>query len=332
MKFKNANFDIKKYKIGNKFYDIAIPYKNSKCWTLSQSIAIGPMLREEIARELPIHRQFFTKILSFILEIFAHFLQIDKAIFIKHYGFSTCLFEENEIKQIIENISNLKLEFPNHAIILRSIQKNQITNINHNAKPIISRLIWVLNDVKKDWQNRTDVKRDLQLIEKYNLQYVIYDNAISDEKLQKCIKLYNQIYIEKYSKFNPQINEKFLRFLLKEKILSLHCLEKDNKIMAFCTIYIDDMQITSPMLGYEICDIPLYRAIMIIAPQIAIEKNLKLNLSSGANVFKKNRGARPMLEYYLVIDSHLPFWRKIGFSFFQKILNLFEGELSKMAQ
>ncbi len=330
MKFENADFEIIKFKIGNIIYDILIPIGKISCWTLSLSNAIGPMLRDEIKRELPQNKQFLAIIFSFILENLGHFFKIDKAIYIKHYGFSTCLFDEDEILQIINNLNDLKIKFPNHAIIIRSIPKNYIYNLQHEFKPIISRLIWQIDDVKNKWLKRTDVKNDLEILKKFNLKHVVYDETIEDEKLNECINLYEKLYIEKYSKFNPKININYLKFLLKEKIISLHCLEKENKILAFCTIYISGNQITSPMLGYKECEIPLYRAIMAIVPLVAIEKNLKLNFSGGAGNFKKNRGGQPNIEYYLIIDDHLSIWRRLSYSFFKFIINGFEGSLKSI--
>lgn len=331
MTFKHAPFRIDNMKIAGRDYDIAIPKPNSNCWTMSLTNAIGPMMREEIKREMPKFQGFFFSIISHVFEIFGKIFNVDKAIYLNHYGFSTCLYNPQELNEINSEIAKLQSQYKDYAIIFRSIPKPFLEELNFDFKAIPSRIIWMLKDAKIEWQNRRDSLRDVKITAQYGLENKTYIGKINPIKLKKCNQLYEELYIEKYTKYNPRFSFEFFNELVEKQILNIHTIEKNDEVLAFCGTYFKNGQISSPLLGYEKSQIPLYRAIMTLQPIEAIKKNAALNLSGGAPIFKRNRGAKPLLEYYIIMDKHLPKWRRFGYWVFQKILSSFESDLVKAA-
>ena len=77
----------------------------------------------------------------------------------------------------------------------------------------------------------------------------------------------------------------------------------------------EEDSVTVPILGYDMNYAQkeaLYRRLTAFAIARAMEKNLLLNMSSGAAAFKRTRGAKATLEYMFVKVEHLPFMRRLG--------------------
>lgn len=70
----------------------------------------------------------------------------------------------------------------------------------------------------------------------------------------------------------------------------------------------------NPLIGYD-RTYPqkegLYRLLTMETMLEAEHRGLLLNMSSGAAHFKRLRGAEPHLEYNMVYDGHLPWWRRL---------------------
>jgi hypothetical protein len=83
-------------------------------------------------------------------------------------------------------------------------------------------------------------------------------------------------------------------------------------------------EITAPIVGYD-TDAPaklgLYRLAMYACLEHANKFGFRVHQSSGAAAFKRNRGARPEIEYTAFHVGHLPSWRKMPVRGLQAILN-----------
>ena len=330
---KNANLTFKVTKLGTREFAIAIPSKGTKTWTLSQTIALGPMLREEIAREKMGFKGFLFSGLSYCFQAFGKLFQINEAIYPSHFGFSTTIYNKGDIARVLKNTQSLKEQYPKHAIIIRSINSMNFRGRENKFRLIPSRVIFVMNDVEEQWYSRTDTKADLKIFEENDIELKNYAHSIPDDVLARCKELYDDLYLQKYSLHNPDYSIEYLRDLIESDVLRFHVIHaRSGKVLAFCATQKSDNVLACPILGYDKnSSIPLYRAIMCVAPMIAMKAKLTLNHSAGAPIFKKNRGAIAMMEYILVIDDHLPSWRRFGYSIIAKVLRSFENEILKAA-
>ncbi|MEI9905478.1 MAG: GNAT family N-acetyltransferase [Asticcacaulis sp.] len=156
------------------------------------------------------------------------------------------------------------------------------------------RLVWIIEDIKRDWAPRTDTRRDLQLLAESGLMPKAYDAGIDDVRLARCLALYRELYLDIYSAFNPDYTLDGLRGLMAEDALEIHTLESgDGEIVAFCGLYADSETVTLPMMGYDRSRPQgdgIYRIIQANMAGIAAARGLKLNLSAGAPHFKRHRG------------------------------------------
>ncbi|MGT2686672.1 hypothetical protein ACVRWT_04660 [Streptococcus porcinus] len=131
---------------------------------------------------------------------------------------------------------------------------------------------------------------------------------------QSVISLYNQLYLDKYSASNVQFTALFLQELVREGAITIFLMENQTGQACGCLGLIEEEGIlTAPLLGYrtELAQSEgLYRRLSIFITQYCLEKGFKQNLSAGAPDFKKNRGAKPTLEYTAVYVDHLPWYRR----------------------
>lgn len=189
---------------------------------------------------------------------------------------------------------------------------------------IASRQVYISK--KKSTLNRFEkshISRDLNMIKKNN--YIL-------ETLEKCdyktaselVTLYNSLYLDKYSKYNPQFNNEFIKLGINERLFNVLCVKTDSSIEAFYGYFKRNGFMTTPLFGYKI-DLPkekgLYRILSSKLYNESQDNNLILHMSSGAASFKRNRGGFAVIEYNAVYSKHLLYYRRIGWIVLRKIIN-----------
>jgi hypothetical protein len=133
------------------------------------------------------------------------------------------------------------------------------------------------------------------------------------------------LYLEKYSKYNPQFTIKYFTTCYNDGIVHFQGYKNsENVLKSFSGLFIIGNTITSPLIGYDTAA-PQKEGLYIHAAQLALlckfKTNLLLNLSSGAPEFKRMRGGEPSIEYSAVYSRHLNRKRKITFIILQFISN-----------
>ena len=331
----NAKFTFEKLQMGGQECRILVPETDNNCWTISQITAIGPMLREEIRRAKPGKLGFIYELASHFFEFIGRLTKIDDAVFPYSNGFSTNLYNLSEIDFIFDNIGLFQNRYKNKAIILRSLNsKNLNIEILKKYKYLPARIIWHSDELIPKVSARNDTKSDNKAFAKSNLKWANYSKEITREKLQKIIELYNILYLDKYSRHNPDFTKGYLQELLDQEILRFKCLETRNgEIVGFLAINSSATEICAPMIGYDPSYnlAPIYRIIMNEAVNEALNAQKALHHSAGAAKYKANRGFTPLIEYMLIIDSHLPWWRRFGYTIISFVFLKFEKQLLETA-
>lgn len=327
----NADFKFDTLNIGRKNCNILLPTGHNQCWTISQTIAIGPTLREEISRENMGLLGILYRAATYIFEHFGKIMKIDNAVFPYCYGFSTNLYNEGEIANLLENKNLLQEKYRNSAIILRSLNEKcfDLKSL-HKYKYLPTRVVWYCDDLQAEVLSRKDTKSDNKAFAKSGLSWNEYDIDASKDKLPRIIELYKILYIDKYSKHNPDFSQEYLFYLISQGVLKLRCLETQNgEIVGFLAYFSTNNAISAPLIGYDADykSAPIYRIIMSEAANIAHRSKKALNHSGGAAKYKTNRGFTPLVEYMLIIDSHLPWWRRFGYTIISYVFRKFEKQL-----
>jgi hypothetical protein len=162
----------------------------------------------------------------------------------------------------------------------------------------------------------TQFKVDMKRFRRSEYEFVD-GSHLTDTDLIRIRELYNMLYIDKYSRFNPQFTEAFFRLAYDCKLLHLKLLRKDEHIDAVMGYFVRNGAMTTPLFGYD-TTLPqrtgLYPSLSVYLLREALERELTLHASAGVGPFKKLRGGVPIIEYNAVYDRHLPLRRRMPWS------------------
>ena len=224
------------------------------------------------------------------------------------------------------------LTYTGRAAVLRSL------NTHHHADILAQggtlwpvRVVWIIDDVARDWRPRRDARRDLQALENLGLKQGRYSGTIPAPSLDQVLALYRRLYIDRYSRHNPDYTADYVRAMLTDGTLEILTLERGGEIVAFCALHRRGRVLSIPMVGYDLDVADLYRAVMALPALEAERLGLALNLSAGAQRFKRHRGASAHVEYLLILDNHLPAWRRLAYRATAKLLKTLEPQLIRAA-
>jgi hypothetical protein len=274
--------------------------------------------REEV--KLKIKNSFIRFILNICISSLSFYLKktaINKVVHVNNFMLSTNPYPEWDGIGLKELVSFLIKEFPKHAIIFRSLndlQHQQLLKVSTQANMhlIASRQVYMYNESFTAFMKRNNNYQDQRIIRKKKLTYISHEEM--REHLGEALDLYNLLYLEKYSKLNPQFT---LTYFTESYALGLIHFQgyKDNsgKLLCFSGLFIPENTITSPLVGYDTSapqEDALYIHAIHLIQNYRFNANKILNLSSGAPLFKRLRGGIPAIEYSAVYVTHLPLFRR----------------------
>jgi hypothetical protein len=301
------------------FFPVTINYSE---W--NSSFVCSPYTAYALYSKFEVRQKIKNKLIQFpilviikLLGIWLKYGQINKNIHVNNFLLSTNPYPEWHGKEIAEITGFLKTEFPDHAIIFRSLNRYQHQNLlnifeNKKYKLIGSRQVYIYDLSYEEWLKHRNNKHDLKLIDKQKLIFLNHDEM--ESFLDQAHKLYQKLYLEKYSEYNPQFTLNYFEKCHREGIVRFQGYKNDkNELKAFSGLFIIEKTITSPLVGYD-TSASHKEGLYIHAAQLAIQykfqSNLLLNLSSGASQFKRMRGGKPSIEYSAIYFEHLSFKRK----------------------
>ncbi len=239
--------------------------------------------------------------------------EFNKNVHVNNYLLSTNPYPEWNGDEIAGITDFLKAEFPDHAIIFRSLNEYQHGHLlsefeAHQYEKVGSRQVYIFDLTKEAWLKHRNNKHDNKLIRKSGLRLIEHDQM--KVYLPQALELYSALYLEKYSKLNPQFTLRYFNECYYAGLIEFQgYIDESGMLKAFSGQFTVDNTITSPLVGYD-TNAPREQGLYIHAAQLAIlskfKKGLLLNLSSGAAEFKRLRGGEASIEYSAVCIHHLP--------------------------
>jgi len=257
--------------------------------------------------------------------------RVDKVIYVNNWLFSTNPCPALSPKQIGAITSALKSRYTDYAIVFRSVNTRTCGMFFDSLREagyrmIRSRLIYILDTASKAyWKNKT-VKHDRNLSKKMGYE-LIHTDQLTEADVPTLTRLYRDLYLNKHSLFNPQLNENFFHLILKNRILEIQALRKNNRIDAFSCCYSGRGVMISGFSGHNTripLKVGLNRQDFSATMDKAKKREHLLNLSAGSGSFKMFRGAQSFIEYDAVHDKHLPFHRRCAWSFLKYVLDIWQ--------
>lgn len=269
-----------------------------------------------------------SKFLLSVMQYFFKRVDFEKAIFVNNLLLSTNLYIDFDTNLIEEITDFLVKKFPDYPIIFKSVNENQNTLLyeklkEKNYKAIFSRQVYVFNHKDEDYKKKDSFKRDLKL--KRKTTYVWKESTeIKENDYEKLKKLYDFLYINKYSTMNPQFNANFIALTIKNPIFTYKILTKNDEIHAVLGYIKRGCTITTPIVGYDTNTDQkegLYRLAVLETIQDSIKYDYILNMSSGVSKYKMGRGAKPTIEFNMIYCEHLNKKQQMPWKTFEKLTN-----------
>lgn len=245
--------------------------------------------------------------------------RINKTVHVNNWMLSTNLYPALGGDRITAIRRLIRAVYPDHAIAFRSI--NTVEGLTlHDAfiaqgfLPVASRRLYYMRPFERAFFNASDRrvwKRDGKLLDAGPYELVTPD--LPD--LPRVLDVYNQLYLDKYTRHNPRFTPAFIELAWREGTLELRALRhrETGQIDGALGFFTRHGMMTTPLFGYDThlpASVGLYRMLSMVTYREAQSRDLILNQSSGAGEFKRSRGGRPNVEHTLVDVSHLPFDRQ----------------------
>jgi hypothetical protein len=234
--------------------------------------------------------------------------ELDRTALVNNWLVSTNLYPELTATAVEPLVECLPEWFPDRAIVFRSVDAHRNPLLfemlqAHSFEMIFSRQVW--------YQNPTEAVRTVQFREDVRrVRRNGHDMAVGIElgDIDRVLELYELLYLQKYSYFNPQFTDAFVRLALECQLLHFRAVRQDGVINGALGYFVRNGTMTCPLFGYDTCfpqHTGLYRMLSIEAMREAWRNNWLLHASAGVGKFKKLRGGRPIIEYNAVYTAHL---------------------------
>ncbi len=240
---------------------------------------------------------------------------LDKVAYVNNYLLSTNLYPSVNSDQLSALSEALPVWFQDRVIVFRSVDERKNPHIietlkKKNYEMVLSRQVWYMEP--EEASRTRQYKEDMRALRKHGYE-IVDGKDLTDDELVRSLHLYNLLYLEKYSYYNPQFTFEFMKLARGEEILHLRALKRDGKINAVMGFFIKNGAMTQPLFGYD-TSLPqeegLYRLLTLITLQEGLQRNLLVHASGGVGKFKKVRGGKSVIEYNAVYYKHLPAWRQ----------------------
>lgn len=263
--------------------------------------------------------------------------KVNSVVYINNWLFSTDLYPQNFLPDELEHVHKyLKIRFPHHAIILRSLNQKTNDHLIHAAKKlgfqmILSRYVHFTDPKEETLYKTRIIKSDLKLFRETD--YEILDKTqIKPTDYPKLLELYNILYVNQHSHLSPQPNDRFIKMAIEKELFYFIILKKEEEFKGVAGFFERDGVMHCPFFGYDKQDPEqnvIYRLLNTALLLKAKEKGLLFNQSAGASFYKNIRRAVGYLEYMAVYSSHLPIRQRVGWATLKTFINCAAGPYIK---
>lgn len=254
--------------------------------------------------------------------------EVNKIVTVNNWLLSTNLYPALDRDQIQVLALFLQKQFPDHAIVFRSLDLCTSDICYHSLNQlgyqlIASREIFLTDTQKTKFFESRLFKSDLKLLNQSQYEILEHDQ-LSEEEIPRLLELYQNLFIDKHSNLNPQFTLKFLILAYRKKIFYFKALKKEGRIEGVIGVVKRNGILFCPFLGYNLKvsqEVGLYRMLCTLLLLEAQKQKLLFHQSAGASLFKKIRKAVPYIEYTAVYYQKLPLKRKIPWWILKKVCN-----------
>lgn len=256
--------------------------------------------------------------------------EFNKVVLVNNWFFSINVYPQLTEEHVQEISHFLKRQFPEYAIVFRSVDSQTNPQCFQTLKKlgftyIAAKQILYLQGKQTSFFESRLYKSDLKLLDSCGYE-IVEGNSLASSDMPRLLELYHSLYIEKYSSLNPQFDESFVYLMWKKNLLHFLVLKKEGRIDGVIGYLIRNEILYCPFFGYD-TSLPkepsLYRILSTLLMKEVQSKRLFFHQSSGASTYKKMRKAESCIEYTVVLHDHLPLKRRIPWWLIAQLYNRF---------
>ena len=327
----NVDTTFKILKVGEHFIPLTI---NKTEWENSYVVspyAIIPYMKEEMKRNCFLFMRLLFAPVFLLTKWLLKGCRVNKVVMVNNHPLSTNLYPKLTENQVKEIHFDLLKNYPDHAIIFRSLNpysegKLMLWVEKMKYRFVTNRSIYFYapnHPEKLKFKHRHKQKKDRELFQQEGIGILPHE-SFKEEDALTIKKLYDQLYLEKYSYQNPQFTEPFFKAAILKKTFSLTGIRFHGKLVGVMGYFERNGIMTPPIVGYDTAlpqSLGLYRMLTVLMFDEAKKKGLLLHMSSGAAEFKRGRGCHQEIESMGVFTRHLPLYRRIPWFVFSFLFN-----------
>jgi hypothetical protein len=299
--------------------------RDSECYLTSPYVNYIIYARD-FARRVPQRRwRLPVRGLIALVAAFVRRQDIDRVVYINHWLVATGPRNAIPAPQL-EVLTRLLLErFPDHALVVRGVREDCPAQLGTSTpdlrwRALFNRMVyvWPWDQATKSKSSR-EFRRDRRRLEAAG-ESVHVSATLDILQRTRLRKLYEQLYIDKYSRYNPQLSGLWFDAIAGSgsEYVDVHVIEVDGNINYFVVSFETGDEMIGSVVGHQpelSRQLGLYRAGVSLLMRRAAERRLPLNLSSGSGQFKLKRGAVPVAEHDWYCVSHLSWRARLSWQF-----------------
>lgn len=240
--------------------------------------------------------------------------EINRVVMVNNWLHSTNPWPRWDAASLPAALEAMTRRWPDHALVFRSLNAKESAPLlaalgEAGAMLAPSRQIWWYEAGSEAVARSHEFRKDERLLHRGDLEIVPHE-AITEADYPTLTKLYEQLYLEKYSRHNPRYTAAWIGHLHRENLARFTALREPGGRLVGVEACVElHGVLTSPVVGYEVRrprELGLYRRLAAVPVLEAGKRGIPLNLSAGVGKFKALRGGEPVMEYLGVHVRHLP--------------------------
>lgn len=238
---------------------------------------------------------------------------LDRVLYLNNFLFSTNPRLDLTPEQIAQLTGELIGSHARHLLLVRSVNPDcdpagSDALLHAGYRLIRNRTVYLFDPASDQVLRRRNNRIDARLLDQSPYRFLRDRKALTGAA-PRITALYRDLYLHKHPLHNPAFNERFFAHMLAQGTWEFAALEMDGQIDGFMSFFVDRDYLVGSAIGYDLDrprDAGLYRLIIAWLLREARRRDLKVNLSAGADEFKTIRGGQASIEFDAVYDKHLP--------------------------
>lgn len=255
--------------------------------------------------------------------------QLDRQVQVNNWLLATNPLPQVSLAALRSLTGEITRMHPGHVIVWRSLNDYgdaDAIRIFHEAgyRMYPARQIYLFDCRNAMPAIHRDERRDLALLD--SGAFTIVPSAeFSGDDDARAQRLYQHLYLEKYTWLNPQYTAAFMTAMRVSGLLEFQGLRgRDGQLAGVIAFFDCGRTMTAPIVGYDSAlpqDTGLYRMLMALGTKRARQRRMLYNMSAGAASFKRNRGGVRALEYSAIYNAGASPQQRLAALVVRKILD-----------